>query len=313
LSDFYPDKPPLEEKEKKGNIALTIFSMILFVLTFYFIFSDEILFISLLLLVLFIHELGHFSFMKLFNYKNVKMLFIPLMGAFVQGKKSKYSQKESLLVVGAGPFPGIIFGILLFFSFLTFNNDWLLYLSILFMLLNIVNLLPIDPLDGGQLLKLLFNYNSDFFLLIFSFLSSLTLIGLGLFIDSWLLIGFGFFMGFKVRNHQQTFYIRKELRSLGMNYTIEYKELSNKDYALIKNVLLDFSPTVRKMMSLSDEDMDDILSSQINNILVTPIKKDASLLLRIVIMFLWLLCLSVPVYLFVNYKIMNFIYAIYGG
>ena len=130
-------------------------------------FSEEILFISFLLFVLFIHELGHFSFMKKFKYKHVKMLFVPLMGAFVQGKKKIYSQKESLLVVGAGPFPGIILGVILFFLFLSFKMDWLLFLAIMFFLLNIINLLPLAPLDGGQLLKLLLNKSSDLFLLIF--------------------------------------------------------------------------------------------------------------------------------------------------
>ena len=275
------------------------------------IFSDDILFISLLFIVLFIHEIGHFSFMKWFKYKHVKMLFVPLMGAFVQGKKKIYSQKESLLVVGAGPFPGIILGVIFFFLFLNFKEDWLLFTSITFMLLNIVNLLPLDPLDGGQLFKLLVNSKSDIFLLIFSLLSSLALIGIGYYFDSWLMMGFGFFMSFKVRNLQQLYCIRKELRSINLNYNLLYSELSNKDYAQIKNVLLDYSPTLNKMMSISDEDLDDIVSSQIDSVLINPVKKDASVIFRFFIICFWLLSFIIPMFLFVNYRIMDFVYAIY--
>ena len=311
MSDFYPEKPPLNEKESNGNIALTILSIIVFLLTFYVIFSDDILFISLLFIVLFIHEIGHFSFMKWFKYKHVKMLFVPLMGAFVQGKKKIYSQKESLLVVGAGPFPGVILGVIFFFLFLNFKEDWLLFTSITFMLLNIVNLLPLDPLDGGQLFKLLVNSKSDIFLVIFSFLSSLALIGIGYYFDSWLMMGFGFFMSFKVRNLQQLYCIRKELRSINLNYNLLYSELSNKDYAQIKSVLLDYSPTLNKMMSISDEDLDDIVSSQIDSVLINPVKKDASIIFRFMIICFWLLSFIIPLFLFVNYSIMDFVYAIY--
>jgi len=37
--------------------------------------------VVLVLLVLFVHEAGHFLGMKAFGHKNVQMFFIPLMGA----------------------------------------------------------------------------------------------------------------------------------------------------------------------------------------------------------------------------------------
>lgn len=41
--------------------------------------------IGLILVVIFIHELGHFAGMKLAGYRHVKMFFIPLLGAAVSG------------------------------------------------------------------------------------------------------------------------------------------------------------------------------------------------------------------------------------
>ena len=112
-NDFYPEKPELIEKVSKKNTRNTIFSLLLFIITFSMIGSSDYTFIFYLVSVLVIHELGHFLFMKKFGYTNVKMLFIPLMGAFVEGKKEEYHQKESLIVLLAGPIPGIILGLFL--------------------------------------------------------------------------------------------------------------------------------------------------------------------------------------------------------
>ena len=93
--DFYPPKPVLPKKEEKSGWSMTVLSLVLFVASFMILFADRVQFLVFLIIVLFIHEMGHFLFMKYFNYKNVKMMFVPLMGAFVQGVKKIYSQKES--------------------------------------------------------------------------------------------------------------------------------------------------------------------------------------------------------------------------
>ncbi len=243
--DFYPPKPELIEPKAKGSLALTIFSIVLFVVTFLFIFTDELNFVFHLLIVLLVHELGHFAIMKLFKYDNVRMLFIPMMGAFVQGSKEEYSQKQSLLVVGAGPFPGVIIGSLLIILASKYQEAWLVDLGLLFLFLNIINLVPLDPLDGGQLFKLLIRKNHELFTLIFSFVSSLILIAFGWYLDSWVMMIFGFLMGFRVRSIQNQYHLRKELKEEEVNYQTTYKSLSNRDFSKIKEVLLEHTPALR--------------------------------------------------------------------
>ena len=98
--DFYPQKPELVEHQHKSSLSLTVFSLVLFVLTFMLIFGvKEINFIFYLILVLIIHETGHLLMMKLYRYENVRMLFVPLMGAFVQGKKKNNSQNHDLSLI----------------------------------------------------------------------------------------------------------------------------------------------------------------------------------------------------------------------
>lgn len=301
--DFYPPKPELIEPKAKGNLALTIFSIVLFVMTFLFVFTDEVNFVFHILIVLLVHEMGHYSMMKLFKYNNVRMLFIPLMGAFVQGSKETYSQKQSLIVIGAGPFPGILIGTLLIVLASTFKEAWMIDLGLLFLLLNIINLIPLDPLDGGQMFKLLIKKNQELFILVFSFISSLILIGGGWYIDSWMVMLFGFFMGFRVRSIQNQYNLRKELREEEVNYKTTYKLLSNKDFSKIKQVLLTHTPALRSYIDqVPEEEADPLLASQVNSVLVSPVEKDASLFFKICMVALWICSLALPFVLLILFN-----------
>jgi stage IV sporulation protein FB len=295
--DLYPQKPLIEKVKIESNWGLTFFSLVLFVGTFLFLFKDQLRFVLFLILVLSVHEFGHFLFMKLFKYENVRMLFIPLMGAFVQGSKEKYSQKESFLVISAGPFPGIWIGSAILIAASVFQEEWMLELSFLFLFLNVVNLIPIDPLDGGQLFKLFVNKNRDLFLMLFALISSLLMIFVGWMIDSYIILAFGFLMGFKVRGFQRNYHLRKVLDEKQIKYESTYDELSNEEYAKIKEVLIEETPALKKYLSLSEENNDDFMASHVNAALLAPVLKDAGMGMKIFVVILWLLSLSLPVYL----------------
>jgi Zn-dependent protease len=300
--DIYPSKPHIEKVKIESNWGLTAFSLVLFVGVFLLLFKDEIDFVLFLILVLFIHEMGHFTFMKLFNYENVRMLFIPLMGAFVQGSKEKYSQTQSFIVVAAGPFPGICIGIITLFLSSFYQLNWLLELSFLFLFLNIINLIPIDPLDGGQLFKLLVHKKRDLFLIIFAFISSLILILVGFLIWSWVTMIFGFFMGIRVRGMQRNYQIRKLLDEQNVNYISTYDDLSNRDYAMIRDVIVAETPSLKKFLALSDDPNDDVLASHVNSILLAPVKYDASFWLKFTIVVSWIILVFLPLFLLVFYR-----------
>jgi stage IV sporulation protein FB len=292
--EYYPEKPFIEKVKVESNWGLTAFSIVLFVGVFLLVFNDQLQFVLFLILVLFIHEMGHYLFMKLFKYDNVRMLFIPLMGAFVQGTKDKYSQKQSFIVVSAGPFPGLYVGIILLILSSVYKLDWLVELSFLFLFLNIINLLPIDPLDGGQLFKLMVNRKRDLFLLIFALLSSFTLIGFGFLMKSWLMVVFGFFMAIKIRSIQRNYIIRKKLDQLNVNYISTYEELPNRSYALIRDVVVDETPALKKYLEISEESNEDILASHVNSVLIAPISYDVSKLAKIFFVLFWILSISLP-------------------
>ena len=303
--DYYPEKPFIEKVKVDSNWGLTAFSIVLFVGAFLLVFNDQLQFVLFLILVLFIHELGHYAFMKLYKYENVRMLFIPLMGAFVQGTKDKYSQKQSFIVVSAGPFPGLYLGVVLLIFSSIYKFDWLVELSFLFLFLNLINLLPIDPLDGGQLFKLMVNRKRDLFLLIFALLSSLTLIGFGFLINSWMMIGFGFVMAIKIRSIQRNYIIRKKLDQLNVDYISTYEELPNRSYALIRDVVIEETPTLQKYLEISEESNEDVLASHVNSVLIAPIIYDVSKITKIFFVLFWVFSISLPFILILS-NLLNF-------
>lgn len=302
--DFYPNKPDLIEHQAKGSASLTFFSLVLFVLVYLLLFgTGEFNFLIYLIAVLLIHELGHYIMMKFFGYENVRMLFIPLMGAFVQGKKTNYSQRESFLVIMAGPLPGMVLGSVLLWYSNMYHISWMLQLSVLFLMLNVINLLPLDPLDGGQMFKLFSRNKHELFLMIFAFISSILIISAGFLFDNYgyVLIIFGFLMGFRVRALQKQYQMHRELRDVDVNYATTYKLLTNKDFARIKKVVLEHTPQLKKYLDdLTEDQADPLIASQVNNVLVTPLNRDASLLFKLTIVSLWISSIVVPAVMYFN-------------
>jgi Zn-dependent protease len=108
--------------------------------------------IGLILVVIFIHELGHFAGMKLAGYRHVKMFFIPLLGAAVSGRQTDPRAVRKAVISLSGPLPGILIGIVLAVVFGITRHEMAGVAAQTFLLINLFNLLPFHPLDGGQFL-----------------------------------------------------------------------------------------------------------------------------------------------------------------
>jgi Zn-dependent protease len=152
----------------------TVLSLLLYAGIYYLIFKDTRS-IILLLAVIIVHESGHFIAMRSFGYTNVRMLFIPLFGAFVSGQPSAVDPGKKMVVLFAGPLPGIILGMISAYLY-TIHHEHLFYLlALMFIFLNVFNLLPLTPMDGGQMLDILFPDQSRWVQTLFILLSSLAL------------------------------------------------------------------------------------------------------------------------------------------
>lgn len=82
-------------------------------------------------------------------------------------------------------------------------------------------------------------------------------------------------------------------------FVTTYRELSNKDFSRIKAILLERIPNLKKYIEVADqEEVDMLLASQVNSVLITPVKQDASFLLKFCTIALWILAIISPVLLF---------------
>ena len=163
LSEYDKNIDKIDDKEEtaeapvntRKKVVKSIISMVIAIIVWGLMFSYE--YALLLVLILFIHELGHFLAMKIFKYKNTSITFIPPFGAAAYGIKKNASGFEELTVLLAGPIPGIIIGYALFYSNISFlSEDVYKMLAVQFIFLNYLNLLPISPLDGGRIVEMTF-------------------------------------------------------------------------------------------------------------------------------------------------------------
>jgi Zn-dependent protease len=170
-----PPKPTEPQAEpSRFNPLRTVISLFIYVAVYYAIFKDlrSVLF---LVIVILIHEIGHFIAMKLFGYKDVKMFFVPLLGAFVSGNVKQISLSKKTIMILAGPVPGIILGLICLWLYVITHNSVLYQFALLFLFLNVFNLLPVIPMDGGQLLDTLYLRSSRSVQTAFIILSSLAI------------------------------------------------------------------------------------------------------------------------------------------
>jgi Zn-dependent protease len=236
-SDIFPPKPLVAETQR-NNLTRSLFSLLIYGVLFYFLFDRNIAYIAAVLVVLLIHEFGHFFMMKLYNYQNVKLFIVPLLGAFVSGKKQTVSQKQMTLIILAGPVPGIIIGTVLYILNKSRPNETVHMLANVFIFINIFNLLPIFPLDGGRLLENLFIKNNHGIRLVFTILSILFLIILITLSGNIIMVIIPAIMIFELINEAKNQKIRDYLETERIVYHSEYNDLPDKSYWLIRDCIL---------------------------------------------------------------------------
>ena len=150
--------------------------------------------LGVLVVVLVIHESGHLIAMRCFGFRDLRMLFIPLVGAAAIGKKTQAPSWQRAIIALAGPLPGIILGIAMF-TMLPYTESQLLYYACnLFLLLNLFNLLPIFPLDGGHFFRDVVFCRTRLLEALFKFLGAVVCIVVGVALSSIFLGIFGAFL-----------------------------------------------------------------------------------------------------------------------
>lgn len=143
--------------------------------------------IAIVFVVLLVHESGHLFGMWMFRYRNLQMLFLPFFGAVAMGAREQVKPWQELIVLLLGPIPGLAAAFVMLFTMGPYDAmpSWMQETVATLFILNGFNLLPIYPMDGGQLVRLAFFTRFPRLGALFSLISGLLLVGLGLLAGTW--------------------------------------------------------------------------------------------------------------------------------
>lgn len=190
--------------------------------------------ILILIGVILLHELGHFAAMKIFKYNDVKMFFIPFLGAAVSGTNITVCQYKKAIVSLLGPLPGIVLAVVLVYTGDCYNPHYFTVITTLLML-NIFNLLPFSPLDGGRYFESLYFHNR-YLQLAFSVLGILFLAVISLQLRAYAILLFIIIDIMVVKNHFNLGGIAQDYRREGVS-AASVEELLHDKQDLAKRIL----------------------------------------------------------------------------
>lgn len=112
-------------------------------------------FAAALLLQLFVHEYGHVHAMRRSGMKVRGMYFVPFLGAVAVTEDQFTSRRQQAWVALAGPVWGSTFSLLPLALWWWTGNAEFAAIAGWWLLINLFNLIPIAPLDGGRVLQAL--------------------------------------------------------------------------------------------------------------------------------------------------------------
>src|SRR6266508_3573067 len=103
-----------------------------------------------LVLLIFVHEMGHVIELRRQGVPASAPLFIPFLGAFVAMKQMPANAWKEAQVALAGPLLGTLGAAAVWGAGVALDSRFLKAMAFVGFLINLFNLLPIVPLDGGR-------------------------------------------------------------------------------------------------------------------------------------------------------------------
>jgi Zn-dependent protease len=100
--------------------------------------------------LIFVHELGHAFVLRRQGVPTSPVLFIPFVGAFIGMKQLPKDAWREAQVALAGPLVGSVGALACLVAARTTDSELLQALAYAGFLINLINLIPVVPLDGGR-------------------------------------------------------------------------------------------------------------------------------------------------------------------
>jgi len=140
---------------KFSKVLLTGGTMLLSVFVYAFIYGWR--YAAGFVALLFVHEMGHFMAARQRGLNVGAPTFIPFVGAWIELKDLPHDAETEAYVGLAGPLVGSLGALACYFVArdMGASGHWLLAVSYGGFFLNLFNLIPLSPLDGGRITAVL--------------------------------------------------------------------------------------------------------------------------------------------------------------
>ena len=138
-------------------LTKTLGSMLISIVVYTMLFSGRqglgfgLKFATGFVLLMLVHELGHSMAMRYYRLSASPPIFIPFLGAVINLRQLPRNALEEAIVGIGGPVTGTIAAGVTYLIYLQTGSELFLKLSFFGFLLNLFNMLPVPPLDGGRI------------------------------------------------------------------------------------------------------------------------------------------------------------------
>lgn len=134
---------------KLGKLLTTGGTMLLSVVAYAWLFGWR--YAVGFVLLIFIHEMGHYFAARQRGLPVGLPTFIPFVGAWVAMKEMPKNVETEAYIGFAGPIVGGAAAMVCYFMARSYDSNLLLALSYSGLMINLINLIPILPFDGGRI------------------------------------------------------------------------------------------------------------------------------------------------------------------
>jgi Zn-dependent protease len=134
---------------KLGKLLTTGGTMLISMLVYSWVFGWR--YAAGFVLLIFFHEMGHYLAARRRGLDVGAPTFIPFVGAWIQLKDIPHDVETEAYVGFAGPIAGTAAALACYFVAREIDSRLMLALAYSGCMLNLINLIPISPLDGGRI------------------------------------------------------------------------------------------------------------------------------------------------------------------
>jgi Zn-dependent protease len=138
---------------KFGKVLISAGSMLIAVVAYAWVFGWR--YAVGLVAMMFLHELGHMLAARRRGLDVGLPTFIPFFGAWVELKQRPHDAETSAFVALGGPLLGTISALVCYYLARNGDAPWLLAVAYSGFFINLLNLIPMPPFDGGQIMAVL--------------------------------------------------------------------------------------------------------------------------------------------------------------